>query len=357
MLGSNDTLEPLNTFTIFLYMFTDLIRLKLRAGKGGNGVVAWCREKFIPKGGPFGGNGGPGGSVYLQSDPNIGSLDAFRNKKQLFAQDGGAGASNRRNGKRGEDLIIKIPCGTIVKDVTTQAILHDFGPQQEKILLCSGGKGGLGNAFFKTSCNQAPNKCTPGKLGEELVIELELKLIADVGFVGFPNAGKSTLLNTLSYTKVKTADYPFTTLQPNLSYLAFEDYSRIYLADIPGIIEHAHLNKGLGLSFLRHIERTSVLVFVIDVAQEETKNPFQDFLALREELRKYSEELINKPFIVALNKLDQGEEALAQATLFEKNYPFPSDTLFKISAKTHEGIDAFKISLRSLAQRDGKKFF
>lgn len=336
-------------------MFTDLVRLKLRAGKGGNGIVAWCREKFIPKGGPSGGNGGPGGSVYLESDPNIGSLDAFRNKKQLFAEDGGAGASNRKNGKRGEDLIIKIPCGTIVKDLNTQAILHDFGTIKEKVLLCNGGKGGLGNAFFKTSCNQAPNKSTPGKAGEELSIELELKLIADVGFVGFPNAGKSTLLNTLSSTEVKTANYPFTTLQPNLSYLQFEDYSRIYLADIPGIIENAHLNKGLGLSFLRHIERTSVLVFVIDISQEEREDPFHDFLTLREELRKYSEDLIKKPFLVALNKIDK-ETSPSNATLFEERYELPHSSLFTISSTTSEGIEPFKRALRSLAQRDGKKF-
>lgn len=336
-------------------MFTDLIKLKLRAGKGGNGVVAWCREKFIPKGGPSGGNGGPGGSVYLESDPNIGSLDAFRNKKLLFAENGGAGASNRRNGKRGSDLIIKIPCGTIVKDLNTQAVLHDFGPIQEKVLVCSGGKGGLGNAFFKTSCNQAPNKSTPGKAGQEIAIELELKLIADVGFVGFPNAGKSTLLNRLSSTQVKTANYPFTTLQPNLSYLQFDDYSRIYLADIPGIIENAHLNKGLGLSFLRHIERTSVLVFVIDISQEEREHPLQDFLTLREELRKYSEDLIKKPFIVALNKIDK-EHAADSIALFKKNYAFPASSLFPISSTTGEGIDAFKEALRALAQRDGKKF-
>jgi len=336
-------------------MFTDLIRLKLRAGKGGNGVVAWCREKFLPKGGPSGGNGGPGGSVYLETDPNISSLDAFRNKKQLFAEDGGAGASNSRNGKRGQDLVIKIPCGTIVKDLNTQAILHDFSREQEKILVCQGGKGGLGNVFFKTPSNQAPNKCTPGKAGQEITLELELKLIADVGFVGLPNAGKSTLLNTLASTEVKTAAYPFTTLQPNLSYLEFDDYSRIYLADIPGIIKNAHLNKGLGLSFLRHIERTSVLVFVIDSSAEERENPFEDFLTLRDELNKYSEDLLKKPFIVALNKADK-EESKESLETFKKQYPFDISTLFTISSKTGEGISAFKKALRELAQRDGKKY-
>lgn len=336
-------------------MFTDLVKLKLHAGKGGNGIVAWTREKFIPKGGPSGGNGGPGGAVYLESDPNVSSLDAFRNKTLLFAENGGAGGSNRKNGKRGQDLVIKIPCGTIIKDLKTQAIIHDFGTEPEKILICKGGKGGLGNDFFKTSCNQAPNKCTPGKDGEEISIELELKLIADVGFVGFPNAGKSTLLNVLSSTRVKTANYPFTTLQPNLSYIQFEDYSRIYLADIPGIIEDAHLNKGLGLSFLRHIERTSVLVFIVDISQEERPDPFQDFMTLQQELKKYSEDLLQKPFIVALNKVDT-IDADSYVENFKKIYPFPKETLFKISSKTGEGVEFFKKALQVLAQKDGKKF-
>lgn len=337
-------------------MFTDLVRLKLHAGKGGNGVVAWCREKFLPKGGPSGGNGGPGGSVYLESDPNVSSLDAFRNKTQLFAEDGGAGASNCRNGRRGQDLVIKIPCGTIVKDLKTQAILHDFSEEKEKILVCQGGKGGLGNTFFRTPCNQAPNKCTPGKEGEELVVELELKLIADVGFVGFPNAGKSTLLNTLASTQVKTAPYPFTTLQPNLSYLEFDDYSRIYLADIPGIIKDAHLNKGLGLAFLRHIERTSVLVFVIDISAEEREHPFEDFLTLCEELKSYSPDMLTKPFLVALNKADK-EETAPIIDAFKARYPFEKSSLFTISSTTGEGIHPFKAALRQLAQKDGKKFY
>ena len=336
-------------------MFTYLVRLKLRAGKGGNGVVAWAREKFLPKGGPSGGNGGPGGSVYLESDPNTYSLDAFRNKSLLAAENGGAGASNNKNGKRGKDLIVKIPCGTIVKNVETQEILHDFGNETEKVLVCNGGKGGLGNTFFKTPVNQAPNKCTPGKLGDEITIELELKLIADVGFVGFPNAGKSTLLNTLSCTEVKTANYPFTTLQPNLSYIQFEDYSRIYVADIPGIIENAHLNKGLGLAFLKHIERTSVLVFVIDISQNDRENPFKDFTTLRHELENYSKHLLEKPFVVALNKIDE-EGSAENIDEFLKVYPFDRKTLFKISAMTGEGIEQFQEAIRKLAQANGKNY-
>ena len=336
-------------------MFTDLVRLKLRAGKGGNGVVAWCREKYLPKGGPSGGNGGPGGCVYLESDPNIFSLDPFKNKSLLVAENGGAGGSNKKNGKRGQDLVVKIPCGTIIKDVKTQAILHDFGYEKEKILLCNGGKGGLGNDFFKTPVNQAPNKATDGKAGEELTIELELKLIADVGFVGFPNAGKSTLLNALSSTKVKTANYPFTTLQPNLSYLQFDDYSRIYLADIPGIIKDAHLNKGLGLSFLRHIERTSVLVFIVDVSGQERESPFNDLMTLRQELESYSKELLDKPFLVALSKIDDFSSQEAYQD-FLKDYPFPKETLFPISSLTGQGLQSLVKAMRAIAQKDGKKF-
>jgi GTP-binding protein len=336
-------------------MFTDLVRLKLRAGKGGNGVVAWTREKFIPKGGPCGGNGGPGGSVYLQSDPNTFSLDAFRNKSLLIAEDGGAGSSNKKNGRQGKDLIVKIPCGTIVKNITTQAILHDFGNEQESVLVCKGGKGGLGNEFFKTPVNQAPNKCTPGKTGDEIVVELELKLIADVGFVGFPNAGKSSLLNTLSCTQVKTANYPFTTLQPNLSYIQFEDYSRIYIADIPGIIENAHQNKGLGLAFLKHIERTSVLVFVVDISSQERQDPYEDFRILQSELRNYSSELLSKPFVIALNKIDveNSQEAVEE---FKKTFPEVANAVYPISCVSKEGIASFKEAVRSLAQKDGKKF-
>lgn len=336
-------------------MFTDFVRLKLRAGKGGNGVVAWCREKYLPKGGPSGGNGGPGGSVYLESDPNMFSLDPFRNISLLTAENGGAGGSNKKNGKRGQDLVVKVPCGTIIKDATTQAILHDFGSEKEKVLFCKGGKGGLGNDFFKTPVNQAPNKATDGKAGEEVSIELELKLIADVGFVGFPNAGKSTLLNALSSTKVKTANYPFTTLAPNLSYLQFDDYSRIYLADIPGIIKDAHLNKGLGLSFLKHIERTSVLVYVIDISGEERASPFEDFMTLRHELENYSNDLLEKPFLVALNKIDNDAADVALEE-FKKLYAFNPSTLFPISSMTGQGLDSFIKAIRTITQKDGKKY-
>ncbi|MCH9631560.1 MAG: GTPase Obg [Chlamydiia bacterium] len=330
-------------------MFKDLVTLKLSAGKGGNGAVAWRREKYLPKGGPTGGNGGPGGSIYLESCPDLYSLDMFRNKKFIIAKTGGAGGPNQRNGRKGETLHVKIPCGTIVRDPKTRAIIHDFGHEKEQLLLCEGGKGGLGNAFFKTSRNRAPNRCTPGKDGEEIEIELELKLIADVGFVGFPNAGKSTLLNTLSSTAVKTADYPFTTLRPNLSFIEFDDYSRVYIADIPGIIKGAHENKGLGFSFLKHIERTSVLIYVVDVSTEIRDDPLNDFLTLRKELENYNKDLLDKPFVVALNKIDKDDLALNE---FKDKYPYDLETIYPISAATKEGIDTFTKAVKKIAQKD-----
>ena len=334
-------------------MFKDLVTLKLSAGKGGNGVVAWRREKYLPKGGPTGGNGGPGGSIYLESCPDLYSLDMFRNKRMVIAKGGGAGGSAQKNGRKGEDLILKIPCGTLVKDPETKEIIHDFKESKERLLLCEGGKGGLGNAFFKSSRNRAPNRCTPGKLGQEIQVELELKLIADVGFVGLPSAGKSTLLNTLACTEVKTAEYPFTTLKPNLSFIEFDDYSRVYIADIPGIIKGAHENKGLGISFLKHIERTSALIYVIDVSTDIRKDPFEDFKTLQNELKSYDPALLEKPFLVALNKIDKDDTAI---DTFKSKYPFDPSNLFFISAKTNEGIAQFSKAIKSMAQKEKIRF-
>lgn len=336
-------------------MFIDQVQLQLKAGKGGNGIIAWRREKYIPKGGPTGGNGGFGGCIYCQSDSNINSLDHLANQKILDAENGKNGGVNKQNGRRGKDLILKLPVGTLIKDAKTKDILYDLSQDGEKILLCQGGKGGLGNEFFKTSRNRAPNKCTNGKPGEIKDIEFELKLIADIGLVGFPNAGKSTLLSSLTNSKVKAADYPFTTLIPNISYIEFDDFSRIYLADIPGIIEDAHKNKGLGLSFLRHIERCSTLLYVLDISTDERQDPLQDFLTLRNELEKYSPQLVSKPFLIALNKSDK-ENVQSSLESFQKHYPFESSSVFSISAKEKNNLDTLKNALQILAQKNGKKF-
>lgn len=251
--------------------------------------------------------------------------------------------------------IIKVPCGTLVKDDETQEILYDFLNPGEKFLLCFGGKGGKGNTFFKTSTNQAPNKCTLGKPGETHTIELELKLIADVGLIGMPNAGKSTLLSKMANIPIKTGAYPFTTLKPNLSYLQFEDYSRIYIADIPGIIENAHQNKGLGLSFLRHIERTSTLVYLVDTSGIDGRDPLSDFLTLHKELLAYDNDLTKKTFLVILNKIDTRESA-QYLEEFYKNYPFDPQGLFELSALTGSGIPSFITKLKALAQQSGKRY-
>ncbi len=336
-------------------MFVDSVKITLTAGDGGNGVVAWRREKFIPKGGPTGGNGGKGGSVYLQTDPSVHSLESFRNRRLLKAENGLAGGSNLRQGRNGKDLILLIPQGTLIKDLSTQDILLDCTELHQKWLICTGGKGGKGNDCFKSSTNQAPNICTLGTAGESKEIEFELKLIADVGLIGMPNAGKSTLLSKLTHTRVKIGAYPFTTLYPNLSFVQFDDYSRVLLADIPGIIKNAHTDKGLGLSFLKHIERTSVLLFMIDISGEEGRDPWEDFLTLQHELEAYQNNLLDKPFIVALNKIDM-PEAEKHLEHFYSNYPFDRQTLFPISAK--EGMDLKPLveKMRELAQVSGKRF-
>jgi GTP-binding protein len=309
-------------------MFTDRVILDLVAGRGGNGVVAWRREKFIPKGGPCGGNGGKGGSLILKADAQLFSLEWFRNRRILKAENGNPGASNCRSGRNGQDLILSVPCGTLVKDAKTGEILHDFTDDKQEWVICKGGRGGRGNETFKTPTNRAPNICTEGLDGQSCQVELELKLIADVGLVGFPNAGKSTLISSLAHVKVKIAPYPFTTLQPNLGFIQFDDYSRIFIADIPGIIEGAHRNRGLGFEFLRHIERTKLLIFVLDASGIDGRNPTEDYHVLREELNKYNPEMLERPYLVVLNKVDT-EESAEHIQQFEKDYKENRKLLFK----------------------------
>jgi len=325
-------------------MFVDTVILSLSAGKGGNGVIAWRREKFIPKGGPAGGDGGNGGSITIQADPEIHSLEDYRNRRIIKAQNGMQGGSNNCKGKNGQDLILKVPMGTLVKK--GGEILFDFTEAGQSWKICRGGKGGKGNTRFKTSTHQAPFVCTEGTPGEEIEVELELKLIADVGFIGMPNAGKSTLISNLAHIQVKIAPYPFTTLRPNLGIVEFDDFTRILIADIPGIIENAHENRGLGFAFLRHIERTSFLVFLIELAPYQDRDPFEEFLMLRRELEAYNPEMLEKPFLVALNKIDQ-EEARELADQFKAKYPFDSSTLFEISALEGINLDALKEALRN----------
>jgi GTP-binding protein len=330
-------------------MFVDRVILSLAAGKGGNGVVAWRREKFIPKGGPCGGNGGKGGSIIIESDAQVFSLEWFRNKHTLKAENGMPGASNSRQGRGGKDLILKVPCGTLIKDSVTGEILHDFTKDKEKWEVCMGGKGGRGNETFKTPTNQAPNFCTEGKEGTSCHVEFELKLIADVGLVGFPNAGKSTLINALAHVRVKIAAYPFTTLKPNIGFIQTDDFSRIFIADIPGIIEGAHLNKGLGFEFLRHIERTKLLIFVLDSSGIDGRNPTDDYKVLLDEITKYNPEMLERPYLVVLNKIDT-EEATDHIAEFRETIALPEATLFEISAQQGEGLKELRNAIEKLGK-------
>ncbi|NGX60819.1 MAG: GTPase Obg [Chlamydiae bacterium] len=317
-------------------MFVDKVVLELRAGKGGNGVVAWRREKYLPKGGPYGGDGGRGGSVILEVDTQIPSLDAYRNRRIIKAENGQQGETNNRRGRKGKDVVLKIPCGTLVKEAETGEVLYDLTESGYKLPLCQGGNGGKGNTHFKSPTNRAPNTATPGRVGQIHKVELELKLIADVGLVGFPNAGKSTLVSKAADIQVKIAPYPFTTLRPNLGYVCDENGARILLADIPGIIAGAHQNRGLGHEFLRHIERTRLLLFILDISGFEGRDPLEDFAVLREELSLYNPELMEKPFGVVLNKIDcVGALTLAQA--FTEAHP--SLLIFPISALEGQGVE------------------
>jgi len=327
-------------------MFVDRVKVLCKAGKGGNGVIAWRREKYIPKGGPCGGNGGKGGSIVLLADNNVGSLESFVNTRIVKAQNGGQGAGGCKQGKNGEELTLKIPCGTLVKDARTQELLFDLTKPGDTAILCKGGKGGKGNYMFRSSTNRAPNICTPGTEGEEREVEFELKLIADIGLVGFPNAGKSTLISTLANREVEIGAYPFTTLHPNIGILRYPDHQRLLIADIPGIIEGAHRNRGLGLEFLRHIERTKVLVFVIDISGWEGRSPIADFQVLQEELRTYDPTLLKRPFFIALNKADL-EGAESHYEQFCQAYAKFKKKTFLISAETASGCEALKEAIKA----------
>lgn len=317
-------------------MFIDRVKVDLKAGNGGNGTVAWRREKYIPKGGPCGGNGGKGGSVFIEADAQVYSLQWFRNRRILKAESGMPGGHNLCQGRNGKNLVLKVPCGTLVKDSVTGEVLYDLTEDKQTIEICKGGKGGRGNESFKSPTNRAPIEFTEGKEGQSCSIELELKLIADVGLVGFPNAGKSTLISAIADVQVKIAPYPFTTLQPNIGFIETEDYRRIYIADIPGIIEGAHRNKGLGFEFLRHIERTKLLLFVLDASGIDGRNPVDDYNVLRAEMEKYNPEMLERPFLVVLNKIDT-EESKEHLKVFKKK--FPKLKTYSISALTGEGLE------------------
>jgi len=312
-------------------MFVDLAEIEARAGDGGDGHISFRREKYVPKGGPDGGDGGKGGDVLVVADENMSTLLDFRYKRVFKARKGGDGSKANKTGRDGESVLIRLPLGTIVRDRGTGQILADLKAGMPPVVICRGGSGGKGNTRFKSATNQTPRFATPGEKGEQRALELELKLIADVGLVGMPNAGKSTLLSRISDARPKIADYPFTTLVPNLGIVRLGDFSSFVVADIPGIIEGAHLGKGLGLDFLRHIHRTKVLVFLIECTADD---PGVDYDMLRAELSLYDTSILDKPALVAVNKVDllneQGRKGLQD---------LPPDW-FKISAVTGENVDS-----------------
>lgn len=335
-------------------MFTDKVKVKFRAGRGGNGIVAWRREKALPKGGPYGGNGGGGGSIKLVATPQVGSLEHLKNRRLIAAKNGEPGRTGNQKGKTAGNVTIEVPLGTIVRDQKTGAVLYNLDNEGQKVCLCEGGRGGLGNSCFKTPTNRAPNKCTPGTEGEEAELEIELKIIADIGLVGFPSAGKSTLITSITHVPFKAAAYPFTTLQPNVAVLDFDDFSRIRIADIPGLIDGAHQNKGLGHAFLKHIERCSTLVYVIDVSTL-SKDPLHDFEVLRQELQHHNPELLEKHFLIALNKIDCPKADVAIANFMSEHAEL-KEKIFPISASDKTGLEPLTAAMRQLAQLNGLCF-
>src|SRR5690242_4673173 len=288
-------------------MFIDEVRIRVKAGDGGNGCLAFRREKYVPRGGPSGGDGGRGGDVTLVASNHYNTLLHFRFNPEHTAERGRHGEGSNRSGREGESIELPVPVGTIVYDAETGELLHDFVKAGDRFLVARGGRGGRGNQHFATPTHQAPTEHEPGRPGEEKHLRLELKLLADVGLVGFPNAGKSTLISRISAAHPKIADYPFTTLEPNLGVVSVDDRSFV-VADIPGLIEGAHLGHGLGTQFLRHIERTRLLVHLVDVSETSGRDPVEDFRVVMEELASFREELAWKPMFVVASKIDVAQD-------------------------------------------------
>lgn len=318
-------------------MFIDYAKITIISGNGGNGAISFRREKYVANGGPDGGDGGKGGSVFFQVDMGLNTLVDFRYKKKFVAKNGENGSGSRCAGKSAEDLYIKVPQGTVVKDAETGKIIADLSNEGQVECILKGGKGGKGNSHFATATRQIPNFAETGEPGMEREVILELKLIADVGLLGYPNVGKSTILSRMTFATPKIADYHFTTLEPSLGVVKLDNGDSFVMADIPGLIEGASEGVGLGLQFLRHVERTRILLHVIDVAGTEGRNPVQDFDTINNELEKYSEKLSNKLQIVAANKADvmQDENNLKN---LEKRVEEKGYKLFKISAATGDGL-------------------
>jgi len=332
--------------------FVDEVRIYCKAGDGGAGCVSFLREKYIPRGGPDGGDGGDGGSIIFEVSPHLNTLQPFRRRRHFKAESGRPGQGKKQHGRKGKDLIVKVPPGTMVFDEETGLLLADLTEIGQKWIAAKGGKGGKGNARFVSAARQAPRYAQKGMPGEERRLRLELKLIADIGLIGLPNAGKSTLLSRVSAARPKVADYPFTTLVPQLGVIELSDDRFLVMADIPGLIEEAHLGAGMGLEFLRHVERTRVLLYVIDVSEGVDK-AIDTLKLLRKELKEYSGDLLKKAQAVCFNKVDIGLNELDKKRLKDYCKTLKMSCFF-ISALTGEGIDHLKEALYKLSEKAKK---
>ncbi len=325
-------------------MFIDEARIYVKAGDGGNGCMAFRREKYVPRGGPSGGDGGRGGDVVMVANSHINTLLHFRFNPEHKAQRGRHGEGSNCTGQEGQTTVLEVPVGTVVYDADTGEKLHDFMEHGERFLVARGGRGGKGNARFATATHQAPTEHQPGRPGQERRLRLELKLLADVGLVGFPNAGKSTLISRISAARPKIADYPFTTLEPNLGVVKMDDLRSFVVADIPGLIEGAHLGHGLGIQFLRHIERTKLLIHLVDVSDVSGRDPAEDFETVMRELASFSEDLAKKLMLVVASKMDAAQDTARVESLRrlakERELPY-----FEISSVTGRGLEALKYAI------------
>ncbi len=330
--------------------FVDEAKFFVKAGDGGNGCISFRREKFVPKGGPDGGDGGRGGSVIMVASGRLNSLIDFRFRSHFIAENGTGGKGKKQHGRKGSDLFVYVPVGSIIKDAETDEVITDLAHEGDQIVVAKGGRGGGGNVHYATSTNRAPRRAGKGEPGEERWLRIELKLLADVGLIGLPNAGKSTLLSRLSAANPKVAAYPFTTLEPQLGVLQFEDGMQCIIADIPGLIEGAHEGAGLGHKFLRHIERTRILVHVIDGADPDC-DPVEQYRLLEKELELYNEQLVGRERIVLLNKtdlLDEGEQLEDLTSRFQNE----GIVVVPVSAATGKGLGVLKEKIAQLLQRD-----
>lgn len=335
-------------------MYTDYTKIFVKSGNGGNGAISFRREKYVAAGGPDGGDGGKGGDVYFITDKDSNTLINFRYNKKFKAENGQNGSGARCNGKQGQDLYIKVPIGTVVKDAETGEIVADLSEEDSKELVLPGGRGGKGNTHFATSTRQAPRFAQSGEKGIEKELILELKSLADVGLVGFPNAGKSTFLSVVTDAKPKIADYPFTTLNPNLGVVKTEDGNSFVIADIPGLIEGASDGVGLGIQFLRHIERTRLILHLIDVSGFQGRNPVDDFYSINNELKNYSEKLTKKKQIIVATKLDVAQDDTLYKEL-EKVAKKEGLEIFKISSITKQGLKELLIRVEELLKEIPKE--